>query len=142
MPKLCAMDGCINNTQKGELCFYHRPRKPIQSKKKYIKPESDKARTRRIEAREAWFEANPPDLPDGRYFCYLDGLSEYCWGTMTRELIEAFGLEHTDSKARHPESKYDISKLRVGCPPCNAVKGSWSIEDLLGQHDHWEGPRS
>lgn len=112
------------------------------AKKRYIKPVSDKAREKRIQTRDEWFNLNYPDTQDGRWFCYLDGLSEYCWKVLTKDEIISYGLEHTESKARHPESKYDVTKLRPACPPCNGIKGSLDIDDLLSMHEDWGGPRA
>lgn len=114
-----------------------------KAKKRYIKPESDKAKERRLKVREEWFELNPPDAPDGRWYCYLDGLSEYgCWSVLSREQIEEHGLEHVISKARSRAKKFDVANLRAACPACNQVKRSWSVEELLGMYEHWGGPRS
>lgn len=114
-----------------------------KAKKRYIKPESGKNRERRLKARELWFEQNPPETPDGKWFCYLDGLSEYnCWGTMSREEIEQHGLEHVIAKVKDPSLKFEVANLRVACPPCNRLKGSWRLDQLLAAYEHWSGPRA
>lgn len=140
MAKICSREGCERGCY-GEFCLIHKPRKPLQAKSRYIKPESDKNRERRLKVRDKWFDQNPPDI-DSKWYCYLDGLSEQCWTLMDREQIEQHGLEHVIAKVKNPSLKFEVANLRVACPPCNAVKGSWRLEQLLGMYEYWGGPRT
>lgn len=121
--------------------MYHRPRKAITTKTRWIKHESDKARSERLRIREEWFSTHPPDATEYQWYCYLDGLSEQCWTLMDREQIELYGLEHVVPKVKSRKLKFDVENLRVACPACNREKGSQTLEQLFSRYEYWGGPR-
>jgi 5-methylcytosine-specific restriction endonuclease McrA len=49
----------------------------------------------------------------GYFVCYMCG----AW-------VQYMTAEHTKSKARHPELRTDVKKLKLACDPCNEKKGS------------------
>lgn len=61
-----------------------------------------------------WRKDNPPNH-QGYYICYICGK----WITP-----EELNVEHTKSKARHPELRTDQSKFKPCCSDCNEKKGS------------------
>lgn len=96
----------------------HKPRKPIPK-------ENKKTKQKRIQTTKEWFDKNPPDVY-GRWTCYLQ-ISPDCYRKVNKHTIN---LEHTKSKVRHPELKYDVDKIKPACPPCNKMKGSRDDTDL------------
>lgn len=141
MGKTCSYQGCDRGCY-GEFCLSHKPRKAIVAKKRYIKPESDRAKSERLRVREEWFELNPPDATDDQWYCYLDGLSEQCWTLMDKEQIELHGLEHVTPKVKSRKLKFSVDNLRVACPPCNREKGSQTLEQLMMRYEYWGGTRA
>lgn len=146
MSKVCQWEGCERGCY-GEFCLMHKPRKPIKSsgepikvRKRYIKHESDKSRQKRQATVIEWFRTNSPDAGDGFWYCYLDGLSEKCWFTMSADQITKYGLEHVTPKVKSRAKKFDVDNLAVACPPCNKMKASWTLEQLKERYPEWEGP--
>lgn len=105
------------------MCF-NKPRRRIRAV-------SDKAYHKKQETDRAWFEANPPS-PKGTWDCYLQ-ISPQCLMKVTRSTIN---LEHVRSKARHPELAYDPNNIKPACQPCNKLKGSMDLEDLVDNFPH------
>ena len=111
---------CRRNSLSG-YCFLHKPKKPLRK-------EAVKTRAKRLDTRTEWMVNNPSD-EWGWWYCYLD-ISPQC---MKRMNIQTLVLEHVESKARHPERKYDPANLRPACDPCNELKGSRSADEVLGK---------
>jgi Pyruvate/2-oxoacid:ferredoxin oxidoreductase delta subunit len=63
---------------------------------------------------------NPPNH-EGYYTCYLCG-----------KWIPANEMnpEHTKSRARHPEFRFDKGKLKPACGICNEKKRSMEVEEV------------
>ncbi len=107
-----------------------KPRKTLQVRSTLkrvsrLRTEAVKTRQKRQQTTREWDKANPPDHT-GRWECYLK-IAPNCHGTVTKETLNR---EHTLSKARHPEAKYDITKIKPACPPCNALKGSQEVKEV------------
>jgi hypothetical protein len=100
-------------------------------KQKWIKPESDKAKTKRIIMHKKWVKANPPDT-DGKWECYLQ-ISEKCCKRVSKRSMTK---EHVEAKVRRPDLKYDTRNIRPSCSWCNKRKGSNSIEELSKIYPH------
>lgn len=137
MGRVCDWLGCSARTTKGTLCFQHRPRTPLKTKRRYIKPESDKAREQRVRVREEWFKVNPPDFHGVAWYCYLNKLSPDCWVVMNEVQIMKHGLEHVTPKVKSRALKFEVSNLRAACPPCNKLKGSRTIEQCIRKYGWW-----
>ena len=90
-----------------------------------LKPESDKAKTKRIATYKRWIKANPPD-ENGRWECYLQ-ISSMCPKSLSRNLLS---LEHVKPRSKNPELKYKIENIKPSCLSCNEMKGSRTIEEL------------
>lgn len=104
----------------GEYCFQHKPRKPMQAKKRMRKV-SDKGRKLMQKVADWKAELKPP------YRCH------YCLylGIDIPLEIEYLQAEHTKSKVRHPGFKFDADKWVLACPGHNAQKSSKDIEEFL-----------
>ena len=112
--------------------FCPQNRTPLKQSTKRIKPMSDKTRAKSQVRDQAWFEQNPPN-ERGIWFCYLN-ISKRCEFKLTRSTIQ---LEHVSAKVRAPELKYDITNLMPSCAPCNSLKQSLSIKELVSfGHSH------
>jgi len=61
-----------------------------------------------------WRIDNPPNH-EGYYICYICDV----WIP-----ADEMNVEHTKSKARHPEFRFDKGKLKPACGECNEDKGS------------------
>lgn len=94
--------------------------------KNRMRTESKKTTTKRLETREAWFEANPPDA-QGHWHCYISK-HPLCPRILDRQTIN---LEHNLSKARRPDLKYDITNIFPACSYDNKAKGSMSAEEYI-----------
>lgn len=97
-------------------------------KRPRIKPESDKARTKRMITNRIWRKNNPPDA-DGYYTCYLQ-ISSMCTKRMTPRSVTR---EHVQPKVKAPHLKYNPDNLRPACSWCNKLKGSKTLEQLIGE---------
>lgn len=138
MAKTCSYTGCDRGCY-GDFCLQHKPRKPITAKKRYIKPESDKERSKRLKTAQRWYNSkhNKPDPYTGQWDCYLNGLSQNCLGKVDEYTIN---LDHVIPKVKAPELKYFIKNLRAACQPCNKKKGSWTLDQLKERYPDWGGP--
>lgn len=76
--------------------------------------------------RKTWFRNNPPDHA-GYYLCYLR-ISPRCFGAMKK--VETT-LDHIKSRSRYPELRFDQNNLAPCCPPCNELKGSRDLDDIV-----------
>jgi len=126
-PKPCSVCGSIWHS-----AMYHKPRKPIATRTplkrptKRIRSESVKNRTKRLETREAWFEANPPDK-DGYWYCYISKHPD-CPKRLT---IDTLVLEHNLSKVRRKDLRFDITNIFPACEHDNKAKGSLSAKEYM-----------
>lgn len=105
------------------MCF-KKPRRPISH-------EAPSTRSKRTQTTREWYKDNPPD-ERGLYYCYLN-IAVDCKVRLTRSQVR---LEHVKSKARHPELKYDKNNIKPACDPCNGLKASKDIEDLVEEFPH------
>lgn len=105
------------------MCF-NKPRKPL-------KKISDKRLNKKQETDREWYRLNPPD-EHGLWYCYL-GISPNCPVKLTRSTIT---LEHVKSKTRYPALIFVVSNLKPSCGPCNNLKQSLDIEDLVKTYPH------
>lgn len=103
------------------MCF-NKPRRPI-------KKESEKYHSRRTATTRKWFDENPPDAK-GVWICYLQ-ISPLCPIKLTRSTIR---LEHVNSKARHPDQRFDVDNLKPACDYCNKLKGSLSEAEARAKY--------
>lgn len=101
-----------------DYCFRHKPRKAMRK-------EAVKTKAKRQAVTLEWIEANPPDAY-GYWKCYLN-ISPNCYRKVD---IGELNIEHVESKARHPEQKYNVQNLRAACSPCNELKGSRSLKEV------------
>lgn len=122
--RLCLTNNCGRKAQDGKHCFFHRPRKPLKPGKP-MRKEAVKTRQKREATNRQWDAENPPDK-NGQWECYLL-ISPYCHIWVDKKTLNR---EHTLSKARHPEEKYNPKKIKPGCPPCNKLKGSRSETEV------------
>jgi 5-methylcytosine-specific restriction endonuclease McrA len=120
MPKPCKECGSLKHS-----CFScpSKPRSPLKttSTLKATKPlqKIGKVGKKTQAAMAQWKRKQKPNH-EGYFICV------YCerWKTYTR-------AEHTDSRARHPESRTDQSKFDEACDECNERKGSMSAEEFI-----------
>lgn len=89
---------------------------PMKRGVKRLRPESKKHKANREATTAEFFRLNG----DGPWDCYLR-VAPNCERVVTRETVNP---EHPLSKARHPELRYDATKLKPACGPCNKFKGS------------------
>lgn len=120
-----------------EYCMQHKPRTPIKSKRHYIKPESDKERSKRLKTAQRWYNIFKPDPYTGEWDCYLNGLARNCLRKVDEYSIV---LEHVEPKVKAPEKRYRVKNLRPSCQPCNKKKASWTLDQLAERYPDWEGP--
>lgn len=116
---------CGSDQHSSLMCFL-KPRAPI-------KKVSNKSGVKLAQMRREWF-LRPENKPDqqGEWLCYL-GISPECTFTVNRLTLN---LEHVRSKVRHPELKFDPDNLKTSCQPCNKLKGSLDLEDLVDKYPH------
>lgn len=115
MPKKYCDDCTVTHTPL--MCWMKpRGRIPFASKK------TEQAE---IDAKYAWFEANPPDKY-GHWICYLQ-IDPRCPKILTRETIVQ---EHVKPKGKYRSLKYDITNRKPACTFCNGLKGGQSLEKL------------
>jgi 5-methylcytosine-specific restriction endonuclease McrA len=74
------------------------------------------------------------DHPAERYTCYLQ-ISPDCPGTMRPEHTT---LDHIQSRSRHPELRYVQDNLAPCCWACNELKGSKSVDQIMGDQVYGE----
>lgn len=73
-----------------------------------------------LEVRAEWFKQNPAQW----YYCYIDNEQ-----LSPKETT----LDHIQSRARHPELRYDLANLAPCCYFHNMDKGSLSLEEYLAK---------
>lgn len=116
---------CESDKHTSLMCF-HKPRRPLRKV-------SSMNSIKTAQMRREWF-LRPENAPNeqGEWDCYL-GISPDCEFTVNRMNLN---LEHVRSKARHPELKFDPDNLMPSCQPCNKLKGSLDLEDLVEKYPH------
>lgn len=107
----CGIEACPRRSTTG-LCFIHKPKKPMRAKRPMKKV--GRVGQKLIDQSKQWRQKNPPNH-QGYYVCYMCGR----W-----ILPEEMNVEHTKSKVRHPELRFDEGKLKPACGDCNEKKGS------------------
>ena len=100
-------------------------------KQKWIKPESDKSKTKRIIMHKKWVKDNPPD-DDGTWECYLQ-ISSKCLKRVSKRTMTK---EHVEPKVKRPDLKFDPNNIRPACSWCNKLKGSQTLEQLAKTFPH------
>lgn len=118
---------CKNCFRLGHTAFNcpDKPRKPLAAKKP-MKKMGKIGKALAKQSRE-WRAENPPNH-QGYYICYL------CLKWIP---ADEMNVEHTKSKARHPEFRFIKGKLRPACGSCNEQKGS---KDAYGQMETGQVP--
>lgn len=101
---------CKHCGRQGHTAFTCKPRKGLKTTKPMNKIGKVAKRTNAAVAK--WKASQKPNH-QGYYTCYMCG----AW-------VDYLMAEHTKSKARHPEFRTDITKLKPTCDPCNRAKGS------------------
>lgn len=112
-------------------CSYEKYQNQSRRPRKAIRKVSKKTEQKEIDAKYAWFDANPPD-ENGHWFCYLM-IHPLCPYVLDRSTITQ---EHVKPKQRYPELKYDITNRKPSCSPCNALKSGRSLESLAKLYPH------
>jgi 5-methylcytosine-specific restriction endonuclease McrA len=105
----------------GKHYSWQCPQKP----QAVLRTESPKAKAKRVETSNLWYELNPPDNR-GNWRCYLR-ISPDCPKYVNRATIN---LEHVLPRVKYRELKYDVANIRPACRSCNKLKGPWTLEQL------------
>lgn len=94
---------------------------------------SNKNAKRNSRMRKEWFSRpeNQPDM-NQQWTCYLR-IAPDCEIFVTRETLN---LEHVKSKVRRKDLRFDPDNIKPACQPCNKLKGSQDLEDLVDKYPH------
>lgn len=76
--------------------------------------------------RPKWIKNHPPNH-QGYWQCYLQ-ISPRCFRWVNEKTLS---LDHVKARSRKPEKRHKQQNLRPSCPPCNELKGSLSIKELI-----------
>lgn len=116
---------CGSHEHYSYTCF-KRPQKPI-----VVESATHKAKRRACRKRWLRMKSNQPD-ENGNWACYL-GIAPDCHVHIN---IDTISLEHVRAKVRSPKLRYCARAIKAACPPCNKLKGSWSIQQLAETYPH------
>lgn len=111
-----------NKKSQSDHCFLHKPKKPMRK-------EAVKTKEKRLAVTQEWLELNPAD-EEGTWTCYL----QIAINCRLRMNIGTLNIEHDHSKARRPDLKYNVKKLKPACSPCNELKGSLSGDEVINKY--------
>jgi len=115
LPKPCKYCGTIGHTS---FNCPKKPRKPLQTTKRMKKVGKI---GKQLLDQAADFRKEHPG-PQQCFYCLFIGIVE---------LIDDYCVEHTLSKTRHPEYRFDKEKLVISCHGHNEEKGSKDIDEYL-----------
>ncbi len=83
-----------------------------------------------MESRNAWLQSIANK--DGQWTCYLR-ISPSCPRILT---IETITKEHIKPKGSNRNLAHELSNFKPACYWCNSLKGSRSLESLVGDYPH------
>lgn len=136
MAKACKW---CESTQHTQFYCFRKPRKAIvpisrrrlenprpRKKNKPINKVGPRAR-KWNETSKLWKKTNPPDR-DGYWYCLVGGSAV----TDKRDIPGyRFNLCHNKSRARSPQTAFDLDNLFPGCQKHNKDQGSLSLQEYL-----------
>lgn len=113
----------------GDYCMQHKPRKPLKTTTT-LKPRKrlkklGKIGKQLIQQRQDFILDVPPP-----YYCIYCIFMEWDMPPLD---VEVMNVEHTESKARHPELRFVKGKLAISCPFHNEDKASLDIDQYLAK---------
>lgn len=77
--------------------------------------------------RNTWIRNNPPNYLECYWLCYLR-IAPNCRGYLTERTLT---LDHVVARSRDPSKRFDQDNLKPACMPCNELKGSRSLDQVL-----------